>query len=137
MLRTKYKKKQDRLDEIVETIIIFIELARGAHRFLQRQKKLTPKLDARIATEINFALNLLREAFHVTRSYIAHVSAKIKDAPEYTKEVEAMANRLVPGSTNQFQLFGVSDLPKTLTAKDQEKIRDKDIRAGKGLIVKP
>jgi len=96
--KTPIKKKIDRFEVVCGHLVAYMELARSTKNLLAHEKRLSPQLDLRLTTEINFCQATLVNVCHLPTETIQGMVTALKSQPDFEDEVKSMAGWLCPGS---------------------------------------
>jgi len=132
----KYSKKKDRFDELANNIISYMCIAVGTANYLARKKVLTPQLNFKLMNDVQFCENLLENFMQIEESYIIEGRKICLNNPKYLKEVEKLAELLVPESTQGFKLYSEKSMHSAVEQDLAKKKALKDIQKGGGLIIR-
>ena len=132
----KHIKKKDRFDELADNVISYMCIAAGAANYLARKKMLTPQLDFKLMNDVQFCENLLENFMDIEKSYIISGRKVCLNNPKYQKEVEKLAEMLVPDSTKAFKLYTGAAMPDAVQRENAKKRAFKDMKKGGGLIIR-
>lgn len=130
------KLKRDRLDELVDNMISYMVITTGAVNYLDQKKLLSPKLNFKLMTEVQFCGSLLKNMMGIAEGYIQKAFAQCMENPEYMKEVEQLAEMFVPNSTKRFRLYNDADFGNAIREENAKKKTLKNIGTGGGLIIR-
>lgn len=95
--QTPIKKRIDPFDQVVGHLVSYMELARATKFLLETTKRLTPPLDLRLTTEINFCHLTLTRVCNLSLEAILDIVKRLVSQPDFAEEVKSMANWLSPG----------------------------------------
>jgi len=132
----KYGKKRDRFEELADNIISYMCIAAGAANYLARKKMLAPQLDFKLMNDVQFCENLLENFMSIEKSYIISGRKQCLNNPKYQKEVEKLAEMLMPESTKGFKLYTNKAMPGAIQQEQTKNRTLKDIKKGGGLITR-
>ena len=132
----KHIKKRDRFDELADNIISYMCIAAGAANYLVRKKMLPPQLNFKLMNDVQFCENLLENFMDIPGSYIVEGRIQCLKNPKYSKEVEKLAEMLVPDSTKAFKLYTGAAMPDAVQRENAKKRAFKDMKKGGGLIIR-
>jgi len=94
--QTLIKKKIDPFDQVVGHLVSYMELARATKFLLGTTKRLTPPLDLRLTTEINFCHLTLTRVCNLSSEAILDIVKRLVSQPDFAEEVKSMADWLSP-----------------------------------------
>ena len=129
------KSKKDKFDELADNIISYMCIAAGAANYLARKKMLTPQLDFKLMNDVQFCENLLENFMDIEKSYVILGRKQCLNNPKYQKEVEKLAELLMPESTKGFKLYTDKAMPGAIQKENAKNKALKDIKKGGGLII--
>ena len=132
----KHVKKKDRFDELADNIISYMCVAAGAANYLARKKVLTPQLDFKLMNDVQFCENLLENFMDIEKSYVISGRKLCLNNPKYGKEVEKLAEMLVPESTKGFKLYTDKSMPDAIRREQAKNRTLKDMKKGSKLIIR-
>ena len=128
------KSKKDKFDELADNIISYMCIAAGAANYLARKKILSPQLDFKLMNDVQFCENLLENFMDIEKSYIILGRKQCLNNPKYQKEVEKLAEMLVPESTQGFRLYSEKSMRSAVEQDLHNKKALKGIKKGGGLV---
>lgn len=129
------KKKRSKLDEIIDAIVTYMEVANAGAGYLAQKKMLSPQLDFKIGVQVEFCGTLLVNIIEIDKAYLQWAIKQCREHPEFKNEVEKFAKNLVPGSSKKFHLYSSTDLTLAKQEEMSKKEAMKKIRGG-GLIIR-
>lgn len=132
----KYNKKKDRFDELADNIISYMCVAAGAANYLARKKVLTSQLDFKLMNDVQFCENLLENFMDISGSYVVKGRIQCLKNPKYKKEVEKLAEMLVPESTKGFKLYTDKSMPSAIRQEQVKNRTLKDMKKSSKLIIR-
>ena len=132
----KYNKKKDRFKELADNIISYMCIAAGAANYLARKKMLAPQLDFKLMNDVQFCENLLENFMSIEKSYIILGRKQCLNNPKYQKEVEKLAEMLVPESTKGFKFYTDKSMPGAIRQEQVKNRTLKDMKKGSKLIIR-
>ena len=94
--KTPIKQKKSMFDVIVNHLVVYMELARASRQLLINSKKLSPPMDLRLTTEINFCEGTLTAVCRVAPEILRGMVERTRKDPQFEEEVKRLATWLVP-----------------------------------------
>lgn len=135
--KKKTKKKKDRLNDTIEGLVMYMELAKAARLILQNDGRMRKflVLGLRLEIEARFCMNLLLNVCKVNPEYIAELQRTIREDEKFDKEAGVFADSVIPKDDKDVKLYGFEDLKKQIIADEKKKVRDKEVKTGSNIIM--
>lgn len=91
------KSASARVDQIVQNLVVYSELAKAARSYLEKHKRLTKALDFRLNLESGFCINVLIGMIRVTPGRIQDVVQMVHaDQEKFEAQVKDFADSVSP-----------------------------------------
>ena len=93
---TKVVTKRNRLAEVIESIVVYGELAKASARKLSKENRLSELLNLRLMIEAQFCMHLLFHLIRVPQEVIIGLQRSCVEHPNFADEVQKFIDRLLP-----------------------------------------